>query len=64
MRIHVEMAAAARRAGGMPEREAQTAALRSFGNATFAAEQARELWGWTWLDRLGQDLRYAFRTLN
>ena len=26
-------------------------------------EDAREAWGWTWIDRLGQDLRYAARML-
>jgi len=27
-------------------------------------EDAREAWGWLWIDRLGQDLRYAARTLS
>ena len=36
----------------------------NFGNTLRMREQAREAWGWTWLDRLGQDLRYAARTLG
>src|SRR5215469_18898856 len=37
---------------------------KSFGNTLLLRERAREAWGWTWIDRLGQDLRYAFRTLR
>ena len=36
---------------------------RNFGNTLRLREQAHEAWGWTWLDRLGQDLRYAARML-
>jgi predicted permease len=35
----------------------------NFGNVLRMREQAFEAWGWTWLDRLAQDLRYAARTL-
>jgi predicted permease len=35
----------------------------NFGNTLRMREQAREAWGWTWLDRLVQDLSYAVRTL-
>src|SRR3974377_146915 len=27
-------------------------------------EEIREMWGWTWIGQLGQDLRYAFRALR
>lgn len=37
---------------------------REFGNVLRLREQSREAWGWTWLDRLGQDLSYAVRTLR
>jgi predicted permease len=37
---------------------------RSFGNVLRLREQSREAWGWTWLDRRMQDLRYAVRTLR
>jgi predicted permease len=36
---------------------------RNFGNTLRLREDAREAWGWTWIERLGQDLRYATRTL-
>ncbi len=47
MEFHREMAA---RAG-----------QKNFGNTLRMREQAYEAWGWTWLDRLIQDLRYALR---
>ncbi len=49
MEFHREMAARAGR--------------NNFGNTLRIQEQAREAWGWTWLDRLIQDLRYAVRIL-
>src|SRR5580658_7015878 len=49
MEFHREMAARAGRS--------------NFGNTLRMREQAREAWGWTWLDRLFQDLRYGVRIL-
>lgn len=37
---------------------------RVFGNTLLVREEARDAWGWTWLDRLVQDLRFAARTLG
>jgi predicted permease len=37
---------------------------RPLGNALLLREQSRDAWGWTWIDRLAQDLRYAARTLR
>jgi len=34
-----------------------------FGNTAVLQEQAREAWGWTWIDRLLQDVRFGARTL-
>jgi len=36
---------------------------QNFGNGPRLSEEAREAWGWTWIDRLGQDLRYGARGL-
>ena len=36
----------------------------SFGDAVRLREDAREMWGWTWLDRLQQDLSYGVRVLR
>lgn len=49
MEFHREMAAKAGRS--------------NFGNTLRMREQSREAWGWTWLDRLVQDLRYGVRIL-
>ena len=34
-----------------------------FGNTLRLQEEARDEWGWAWLDRLLQDLRFAVRLL-
>ena len=49
MEFHREMAARAGR--------------NNFGNTLRMREQSREAWGWTWLGRLLQDLRYGVRIL-
>lgn len=36
---------------------------RNFGSMLRLSEQAREAWGWMWIDRLGQDLRYGLRVM-
>jgi predicted permease len=36
---------------------------KNFGNTLRMREQAHEAWGWTWLERLVQDLRYGVRLL-
>src|SRR5215469_792321 len=51
MEFHREMA---ERAG---------AERKAFGNPVLLREQAREAWGWTWIDRLLQDVRFGMRTL-
>jgi predicted permease len=43
----------AARQGGVP-----------FGNTLRLREEARDAWGWTWIDRLTQDLSYALRMLR
>jgi predicted permease len=43
---------------------AEIAGRRELGNLTLAAENARAVWGWAWLDGLLADVRYAFRTLR
>ncbi len=50
MAFHREMA---EKQGGVP-----------LGNTLRLREESREVWGAMWLDRLGQDLRYAFRAMR
>jgi putative ABC transport system permease protein len=37
---------------------------KDFGNALLLQERSREAWGWVWLERLGQDLRFGMRMLR
>jgi predicted permease len=37
---------------------------RAFGNTLRLRDEARDAWGWTWLDDLMQDTRFALRTLR
>ena len=39
------------------------AGRRELGNLTLAAESARAVWGWEWLQSLVRDARYALRVL-
>lgn len=55
MRFHLEM-----KAQKIGDRQA---AQKEFGNIGILKEVSREMWGWTSLERLGQDLRYAVRQL-
>jgi hypothetical protein len=64
MQFHLEALIAENIAAGMPAEEARYAALRAFGNATVVNEQTQETWGWTWLERLLQDLRFATRQIR
>jgi predicted permease len=43
----------------MAAREGRT----NLGNSLRLREESRDAWGWTWLDRFAQDLRYAARML-
>src|SRR5688500_12684917 len=46
-------------------RELMSPDLRTkFGDELRLREDAREIWGWTWLDRLHQDLTYGGRVLR
>jgi predicted permease len=60
---HIEERALDLIESGLPEREAWQQARREFGNTTLTIERSREVWGWTWLENLGRDLRYAFRAM-
>lgn len=46
---------------GLSPAEARLAAQQAFGNTAFLKEEVREMWGWTSLERMWQDLRYAAR---
>ena len=62
LRAHLDLESEERRESGLPLDEARYGAQRAFGNTTVIKEDTRAMWGWTSLERLGQDLRYALRT--
>ncbi|PWT85689.1 MAG: hypothetical protein C5B57_02475, partial [Blastocatellia bacterium] len=49
---------------GLGPNEARHAARAQLGRITAVTEAMREMWGWMWLERLLQDLRYAERSLR
>ena len=58
------MAARNRMEQGEEPRAAELAARREFGNRTLVQEVTREMWGWSWLEALWQDVRYALRGMR
>src|SRR5690242_17204851 len=63
LRAHLESESEEQRQLGTAPDEAQYAAQRAFGNITLVKEDTRAMWGWTSVETLWQDLRYAGRTL-
>ena len=64
LRSDLELEEEEQRENGLLPEEARYAARRAFGNITLIKERTHEAWGWAWIDRLFQDLRYAFRLLR
>ena len=64
MQLHTDLRAGRLHEQGIDSREASYAAQSRFGNRTLLNELSREMWGWMWLERLLQDLRFASRTLR
>src|SRR6266849_10366083 len=63
LQFHLDEEAEQRQAEGLAHDEARWAARRELGNVALVRENTRAMWGWTTLEQLGQDLRYAFRTM-
>ena len=63
LEFHLGEEADERREEGLAEDEARRAARRELGNVVLVEEDTRAAWGWTIVEQLGQDLRYAFRTM-
>ena len=49
---------------GMSPKEARYAALRKFGNVTRVKEETWEVWSFSWLQQLWQDVCYGLRMLT
>lgn len=64
MRLHRDLRQQEHIEAGMSPEEAHYAALRRLGNVTLAQERSREMWGWSSVETLLQDLRYGLRQLR
>ena len=64
IRSHLTMAAGDARDRGEGPEQASLSARRDFGNVGLVQEVTRSSWGWAWLERFGQDLRFAARQLR
>jgi len=61
---HLQMAIRDRVARGETAEAARQAEMREFGNIALVQEVTRDMWGQSWLEQLGRDLRYALRQLR
>jgi predicted permease len=64
LEAHLRMAVEERMARGESYDEAHAAATREMGNPPLVADVTRAQWGWQWLERTVQDVRYALRQLR
>src|SRR5947209_3978430 len=64
IRSHFRMAIEERIQSGENPREAEKNVRREFGNELHVREVTRDMWGWTALERMGQDLKYALRQMR
>ena len=63
LQFHLAKRAEKNRALGIGGNDARAVARRRFGNVTLVKEDCREMWTFTWIETLWQDLRYAARSL-
>jgi len=64
LRFHLRTEAQLRIDRGEQPDAARRSACRDFGNLTLTQEVTREMWGWTAITRIAQDVRFAVRMLR
>jgi predicted permease len=64
IRSHLAMAIEDRVERGEAPAHAEQNARKELGNELLIKEAAREIWGWTFIESLGQDLKYSFRQMR
>jgi predicted permease len=64
LRAHLTMATAERVERGASPSEAAAAARREFGNHALIRETTRQMWGWTALELVLRDMKFALRQLR
>ena len=65
LRDHLELEAEMLASPTMPSdgADARSIAQRRFGNVTNVSETVRDVWRWTWLEQLAQDVRHGIRAI-
>jgi predicted permease len=64
MRLHRELREREEIERGLSPQEAHYAAQRRFGNELVLREESRDMWGWSSVEQLVQDVRYGLRQLR
>ena len=64
LQFHLDEEIDDQRSAGRSGHEARRAARLELGNPVALREQVRSEWGWTWLEQIGQDVRYALRAMR
>jgi predicted permease len=64
LEFHLAEEAEERATNGLAEEDARLAARRDLGSVALIAEDTRSTWGWIWIERVGQDVRYAARMMR
>jgi predicted permease len=64
IQFHLSEEAEERAAAGLSADHARVAAIRDFGNVCLIRERTRDVWGWGFVERLVQDVRYGLRTMR
>jgi predicted permease len=62
--FHLAEESEERKATGLSGQDARFAARRDLGSVALIAEDTRSTWGWIWIERVGQDVRYALRMMR
>jgi hypothetical protein len=64
LEFHLSEEAEDRKANGLSDEQAQSAARRELGHVVLIAEDVRAAWTWPRLERIVQDLRFGLRGLR
>src|ERR1051325_2962469 len=63
MRFHLNLEEIAGTSAGQAVHDAEISARRALGNATYYREEVRRMTAINWMDRIRQDVEYAWRGL-
>ncbi|MGH9629153.1 MAG: permease prefix domain 1-containing protein, partial [Bryobacteraceae bacterium] len=64
LRTHLQLETEEQQEAGLSQEDARYAARRAFGNIALVKEEVREMWGWTAVEQILQDARYAIRGMR